>query len=421
MSAIIIFQILCFYLVLDDVSSECDRTNGPLGLTDCVLSPQYAKYQAAVCLPRTMSSLNKHVTCAGKTTNFCWYLCNTAPSHGGLSACQCDPDSKTERNNSPLDKECYLPTKDCSWFSKCLKKKYDCNSITHAENKCKKLRGLVKLSVLKLSKLALGWVWKVTSCIQRDLLHLLYPQIKSDCEKIGKVIDQSTNTCYYEPHSGICTLTFLDEVILLKYGFETKRFHCKFQKTVPDWAKLLVFYVRNDSPKDYNTLAFEFGESLSKKFNWNSDLTYNSMASETTNCKSKPIKIRFYLYSKTKKLKQINVANDDLKKYIEEGNMKDLELKDKAPVFIVRVMSCIDTLCSPAFTFFFYQAPCKKINIIKRKDWGAREPRQITYIEDENSPVIWVFIHHTVTDTCFNVEDCISRAKLVQNSHMDDA
>ncbi|KAI4460615.1 peptidoglycan recognition protein [Holotrichia oblita] len=57
---------------------------------------------------------------------------------------------------------------------------------------------------------------------------------------------------------------------------------------------------------------------------------------------------------------------------------------------------------------------CPKI--ISRSRWGARPPKQIQTIK---IPVEYIIIHHTVTPTCLNEDECSKRLINIQNYHMD--
>ncbi|XP_061183117.1 uncharacterized protein LOC133191378 [Saccostrea echinata] len=452
MSASLLLQILCFQLVLVVVSSECDRTKGPPGLTGCIHSPLYSKHQAAVCLPKkTITSITKHVTCREENTEFCWYLCTSEPSYGGLSACQCDPIYHFAEKNSILDKKCYFPTKDCSWYSTCLRKKNNCQSISEAEKECIRLEKASK----KLSLLGQSWADSVKLCIQRNLIYILYPQVLSECEKMESMIHWLTTTCYYkELHSKYryCDLSFPDRFKLDALSSITSLVSCNYENFVPHWAKLLIFYVNNNTEKDKDTLAIEIGEALAKSFSWEeSGLSYESVAPETVN-KGKSITIRIHLYSKTKDNTKTNNAIEHLKNYVENGKMAILILKDNTIVDVKHVISCMTIGCH--LQYFSYQTTsdspciekggwcqqkpfscdhcegtkqcclpheeCTNIEIIKRKDWGASEPQRITYLKDKNTPVKYFIIHHTDTDTCNNIESCSAILQGIQKDHIEN-
>jgi len=55
------------------------------------------------------------------------------------------------------------------------------------------------------------------------------------------------------------------------------------------------------------------------------------------------------------------------------------------------------------------------VKLVTRAEWNARKPKGQSSIEGS---VGMAFIHHTVTDECFDEQSCISMVKSVQNDHM---
>ena len=92
-------------VVINGVSAGCDREEGPEGDTDCVYSPLNGLFQAAVCMPRKKIEkfTSKHFSCRGRA-EYCWYLCTATAGHGGLSACECNPNVQgSMKSEVPID------------------------------------------------------------------------------------------------------------------------------------------------------------------------------------------------------------------------------------------------------------------------------------------------------------------------------
>lgn len=59
------------------------------------------------------------------------------------------------------------------------------------------------------------------------------------------------------------------------------------------------------------------------------------------------------------------------------------------------------------------------VNIIERRDWGARQPRLVEPIVDV--PVPFVIIHHSYQPAaCFTPETCSTAMRSMQRYHQDD-
>lgn len=58
-----------------------------------------------------------------------------------------------------------------------------------------------------------------------------------------------------------------------------------------------------------------------------------------------------------------------------------------------------------------------KVNIITRDHWCAR-PSKGT--EQMNTPVKFVFVHHTAMAECLTEKDCCEEVRKIQNAHMDN-
>ncbi|NP_001298214.1 flocculation protein FLO11-like [Biomphalaria glabrata] len=57
------------------------------------------------------------------------------------------------------------------------------------------------------------------------------------------------------------------------------------------------------------------------------------------------------------------------------------------------------------------------LNIVTREEWGAREPRSVSYLPKQ--PVPYVFIHHSAGAECFNKSACSKVVRGYQDFHMD--
>ncbi|XP_077865223.1 peptidoglycan recognition protein 3-like [Saccoglossus kowalevskii] len=59
---------------------------------------------------------------------------------------------------------------------------------------------------------------------------------------------------------------------------------------------------------------------------------------------------------------------------------------------------------------------CGNVRLITRQQWRARSPRRESHM---SVPVGLTFIHHTAGRTCYSIATCSSRARAVQNYHMN--
>ncbi len=59
---------------------------------------------------------------------------------------------------------------------------------------------------------------------------------------------------------------------------------------------------------------------------------------------------------------------------------------------------------------------CNGVTVYDRDEWGARDPACQTPM---STPVVYTFIHHTVTAECSDFPSCSQKARDVQNFHMD--
>ena len=62
------------------------------------------------------------------------------------------------------------------------------------------------------------------------------------------------------------------------------------------------------------------------------------------------------------------------------------------------------------------QTTCNGVTIYSRDDWGARDP---VCQDDMDTPVTYVFIHHTVTSECSNFAECSVSMRAIQDFHID--
>ena len=127
----ILIVILSFLITL--VHSECDRQNGPAGVTECFLgTPYYSEFQCGTCLTNAyviQKSGGRHI-CRDNAT-YCYYQCmietfNIAegPVYEG---CSCAEGEPLPQAASILPPECYSPDgTDCSWYGRCLAARYPC-------------------------------------------------------------------------------------------------------------------------------------------------------------------------------------------------------------------------------------------------------------------------------------------------------
>ncbi|XP_061176163.1 uncharacterized protein LOC133185121 [Saccostrea echinata] len=343
-----LLSILCLILVFNQVFSVCDITNGPSGNTGCVYSPSYSKFQAAVCLPKEkiVYSTGKHLTCRGSSTKYCWYQCTATASHGGLSACQCDPNSPSVGNSDTPNINCYFPSGDCSWFSECLTKRKPCPAVTEASRTCQKLEKSAK----EISKNGKAWVIGVIKCMQNNLVHLLYPQIRADCEKVKSILESSTKYCYTEPlvDNHFCELSWDDifQIDGFVGGVFSKFKRCLMTTYVPIWAKQLLFYVENYNTNELDKLAEEIAETLSQSFQWSeSGVKYKTIGPTILPTNVDSVPIRIYLYSESKNEKLVLKTIDDLKERIAEGDIATLKFKKGEIVKVTHVIGCNDPQC----------------------------------------------------------------------------
>ncbi|XP_062612493.1 uncharacterized protein LOC134274253 [Saccostrea cucullata] len=358
----LLLSIFCLILVFNQVFSDCDKTEGPTGNTGCVYSPKYSKFQAAVCMlkQKIERSTGRHLTCWGSRTKYCWYQCSATASHGGLSACQCDQNSTNVDNTDTLDINCYFPSGDCSWFFECLAKRKSCPAVTEAGNTCQELKNSSK----NISENGKAWVKGVIKCMQNDLVHLLYPQVEADCEKVNSTVESSTNYCLTDPlvDNLFCELSWDDifQIDGFVGGVFTGLKRCLMTTYVPSWAKQLLFYVENYDTDDWDTVAEKLAETLSQSFQWSdSGVKYKTVGPAILPSNGDSIPLRIYLYSESKNETLILETIDDLKERIVQGNVTTLTFKEGKTVKVTHVIGCNDPQCL-SYSFSM-QTECSEI------------------------------------------------------------
>ena len=338
-------------VVINGVSAGCDREEGPTGDTDCVYSPLNGLFQAAVCMPRKKIEkfTSKHFSCRGRA-EYCWYLCTGTASHGGLSACECNPNVQASRK-SEVPTECFFPTGRCSWFTECLGKLVNCSStIKAATERCNSL----DTASQSVSKNGQEWVKTTKKCIQNNMIHYLYPQINFDCKNMREIMESSDTLCYREKlyESQFCKLTFSDVVTIHGYlsAFYRNFLLCKITTVLPPWSKLVIFYVKNFPDQDLDEIAGQLGNTLSKKYEWSkAGLDHIAASPARLVVEGQTIPIRVYIYSKTQSSenlsKVISEKIKELKMDIADGKMSSLSLAKVGNVNITQVVGCKDPQC----------------------------------------------------------------------------
>ena len=334
------------------VSAGCDTVKGPAGDTDCVYSPHNGLFQAAVCMPRKEieTFTSKHFSCRGRYTEYCWYLCTATAGHGGLSACKCDPNVLVS-GKSKVPLACYFPTGNCSWFTECLGKRVNCSStIKAATERCNNL----DTASQSVSENGQEWVNTTKKCTQNNMIHYLYPQINLACNNMSKIIESSETLCYREKlyESQFCKLKFSDVVTIHGYlsAFYRNFLLCISTTVLPPWSKLVIFYVKNLPDQDLDEIAGQFGNTLSKKYEWSkAGLDHIAASPARLAVKGQTAPIRVYIYSKTQRSENIseNISEKikELKMDIADGKMSSLSIAKVGNINITQVVGCKDPQC----------------------------------------------------------------------------
>nr|XP_022343816.1 uncharacterized protein LOC111136926 [Crassostrea virginica] len=345
-------------VVISGVSAGCDRVKGTPGDTDCVYSPHNGLFQAAVCMPRKEieTFTSKHFSCRGRYTQYCWYLCTATAGHGGLSACECNPNVLVS-GKSKVPLACYFPTGNCSWFTECLGKRVNCSStIKAATERCNNL----DTASQSVSENGQEWVNTTKKCIQNNMIHYLYPQINLACNNMSKIIESSETLCYGEKlyESQFCKLNFWDVVTIHGYlsAFYRNFLLCISTTVLPPWSKLVIFYVKNLPDQDLDEIAGQLGNTLSKKYEWSkAGLDHIAASPARLPVKGQTVPIRVYIYSKTQSSENISEVISEkikeLKMDIADGKMSSLSVAKVGNINITQVVGCKDPQCLSS-TFF---------------------------------------------------------------------
>ena len=187
-------------------------------------------------------------------------------------------------------------------------------------------------------------------CIQNNMIHYLYPQVNFDCNKMSEIMESSEKLCYKEKlyESQFCKLTFSDIVTIHGYlsKFSWKFLLCKITTGLPDWSELVIFYVKILPNLDLDKIAQQFGNTLSKRYEWSKEgLDHISVTQAIQAVEGQTVPIRVYIYSKTQSSKKNILAKImEFKKDIADGKMSPLSVANRN-VEITQVVGCKDPQC----------------------------------------------------------------------------
>ena len=200
------------------VTADCDPSTGPAGSTDCYLNTDhYDAYQCGTCLSNTyiVQKSKGKSQCRDETATYCYYQCMVERygTHQGRvhQDCLCDPDVPPPQPSRLLSASCYSPDgTDCSWYSRCLAKMFDCTGqaeyvIQYSEKTCNVFRE----SNLNFTAKGLRWIDAARKCLQVELVPLLHLcREQPSCRTVRKTAFDSHEPCYLSPYQGssICDM-----------------------------------------------------------------------------------------------------------------------------------------------------------------------------------------------------------------------
>ena len=197
---------MVFYSTLIQANVHlCNKTFGPGGQTECILSSRYQEYQCATCLTNAyieLKSGGRH-HCDNKTP-YCLYECQKelfGKDEGVVDEkCRCKVNETRSSRKTSLPPSCYSPTgTDCHWYQDCLQRQFSCSgtsadySIKYAAHFC----AAYGSTYFKISTLGKNWVDSVRQCLQVSLAPL-QRKCNSDltCNFVQDTAFRSQDCCY---------------------------------------------------------------------------------------------------------------------------------------------------------------------------------------------------------------------------------
>ncbi len=85
-------------------------------------------------------------------------------------------------------------------------------------------------------------------------------------------------------------------------------------------------------------------------------------------------------------------------------------------VFCMEISIILECMRGEQYYIISAAWQCNGVTVYDRDEWGARDPACLSPM---STPVVYTFIHHTVTAECSDFSSCSQKARDVQNFHMD--
>lgn len=191
-------------------------------MAQCLWFQIYNRNQWATCISKEYMAqiiygADVEFAC-GYYKSFCYLHCmyeQGVYSGEVFDSCACSTLGETknislsEINSLPSD--CYSPNgEDCTWYAKCLEKKYPCEgsdapyAIKFAEFYCKAYENRKGYFSVQAKK----WIGKTRECLQKHLVPFLRAYSSPTCKKIKEAAFRSHVPCYVD--EGFCDLKCYD-------------------------------------------------------------------------------------------------------------------------------------------------------------------------------------------------------------------